>query len=73
MFAGLYGKSIEDHAKTVINKYLAEKGFHNSEVTVMQQNDPDHPGYVRVLIYVDKKAKTKVGKIYTRRQQGHRR
>ena len=56
--------NLEDHAKTVINKYLAEKGFHNSEVTVMQQNDPDHPGYVRVLIYVDKKAKTKVGKIY---------
>jgi outer membrane protein insertion porin family len=56
--------NLEDHAKTVIQKYLAEKGFHNSVVNVMQQNDPDHKGYVRVLIAVDKKAKTKVGKIY---------
>ncbi len=56
--------NLEDHAKTVIQKYLAEKGFHNSVVNVMQQNDPEHKGYVRVLIAVDKKAKTKVGKIY---------
>ena len=56
--------NLEDHAKTVIKKYLADKGFHNSEVTVMQQADPDHPGYVRVMIVTDKRAKTKVGKIY---------
>ena len=56
--------NLEDHAKTVIKKYFAEKGFHNTEVHVVQRNDPDHPGYVRVLIAVDKKAKTKVGKIY---------
>jgi outer membrane protein insertion porin family len=56
--------NLEDHAKTVIKKYLAEKGFHNAEVTVIQRNDPDHPGYVRVLVGVDKKSKTKVGKIY---------
>ena len=56
--------NLEDHAKTVIKKYLAEKGFHNSEVNVIQRTDPDHPSYVRVLIAVDKKAKTKVGKIY---------
>ena len=56
--------NLEDHAKTVIKKYLAEKGFHNAEVQVLQRNDQDHPGYVRVLIAVDKKAKTKVGKLY---------
>ena len=56
--------NLEDHAKTVIKKYLAEKGFHNAEVYVMQQNDADHPGYVKVLIGIDKKEKTKVGKIY---------
>ena len=56
--------NLEDHAKTVIKKYLAEKGFHNAEVHVIQQNDTDHPGYVKVLIGVDKKVKTKVGKIY---------
>ena len=56
--------NLEDHAKTVIKKYLAEKGFHNAEVYVQQQPDPSHPGYVRVLIATDKRAKTKVGKIY---------
>ena len=56
--------NLEDHAKTVIKKYLAEKGYHNADIKVLQRNDPDHPGYVRVLIAIDKKAKTKVGKIY---------
>ena len=56
--------NLEDHAKTVIKKYLAEKGFHNAFVDIIQRPDPDHPGYVRVLVGVDKKAKTKVGKIY---------
>lgn len=56
--------NLSDHAKTVIKKYFAEKGFHNAEVYVVQQNDQDHPGYVKVAINVDKKEKTKVGKIY---------
>ena len=47
--------NLENHAKTVIKKYLAEKGFHNAEVHVLQRNDPDHPGYVKVLIGIDKK------------------
>jgi outer membrane protein insertion porin family len=56
--------NLEDHCKTVIKKYLAEKGFHNAEVHVIQRPDQDHPGYVKVLVGVDKKVKTKVGKIY---------
>lgn len=56
--------NLSDHAKTVIKKYLAEKGFHNAEVQILQIGDQDRPGYVKVTINVDKKAKTKVGKIY---------
>ena len=56
--------NLEDHAKTVIKKYLAEKGYHNAEVYVQQQPDPSHAGYVKVLIATDKRVKTKVGKIY---------
>lgn len=56
--------NLSDRAKTVIKKYFAEKGFHNAEVRVLQKEDADFPGYVRVLIDVDKKAKTKVGKLY---------
>lgn len=56
--------NLSDRAKTQIKKYLAEKGFHNADVKVMQYDDKDHPGYVKVAIHVDKKEKTKVGKIY---------
>ena len=56
--------NILDNTKTVIKKYYAEKGFHNTDVDIRQYQDPDHPGYVRVAVLVDKKAKTRVGKIY---------
>ena len=56
--------NLADRAQTVVKKYLAEKGFHNSEVKVLQQPDRDREGYVKVLVNVDKKTKTKVGKIY---------
>ena len=56
--------NLVDHSKMVITKYFAEKGFHNAQVHIVQHNDPDHPGYVKVLCAVDKKEKTKVGKIY---------
>ena len=53
-----------DKAKTIILKYLAEKGFHNAEVQVLQKDDEQHPGFVRVAINVNKKEKTKVNAIY---------
>ena len=56
--------NILDNTKTVIKKYYAEKGFHNTDVDIRQYPDQDHPGYVRVAVLVDKKAKTRVGKIY---------
>ena len=56
--------NLADRAKTVVKKYLEEKGFHNADIQVLQQPDRDREGYVKVLVNVDKKAKTKVGKIY---------
>jgi len=56
--------NLADRAQTVVRKYLAEKGFHNADVQVLQQPDRDRDGYVKVMVNVDKKAKTKVGKIY---------
>ena len=41
--------NLVDHSKTVIKKYLEEKGFHNADVQVIQREDQDHPGYVKVL------------------------
>ena len=56
--------NLRDRAKTVIKKYLADKGFHNAEVQVLDFPDRDKPGYVKVIINIDKKVKTKVAKIY---------
>lgn len=56
--------NLEDRAQKVIKKYMAEKGYHNTVVYVKQSPDLQHPGYVRVLIAVDKKVKTRVAKIY---------
>ncbi len=61
---GQYTPNLVDRTKTVIGKYFEEKGFHNVEVFVSQNPDPDHPGYVRVRVGVNKKQKTKVGKLY---------
>lgn len=56
--------NLVDKAKTVAKKELAEKGFHNAEVEVVQWEDRDHPGYVKVAVNIDKKTKTRVGHIY---------
>ena len=55
---------LADRAQKVISKYLAEKGFYHAQIKVLQFEDRDHPGYVKVAVNVDKKAKTKVGHIY---------
>ena len=55
---------LEDRAKKVITKYLEDKGFLGTEVTVHQFDDVDHPGYVKVAVNVDRKVKTRVGNIY---------
>ena len=53
-----------DRTKTVIRKYLEEKGFHNAVIDVLQEDDPAHAGYVKVTVNIDKKVKTKVNAIY---------
>jgi len=55
---------IKDRAITNIKKYFAEKGFHNAAVNIQEYPDNDHPGYIKVMVQVDKKEKTKVGHIY---------
>ena len=55
---------LSDRAKKVITKYLDEKGFYRSDVQVLQLNDTDHPGYVKVIVNVNKREKTRVGRLY---------
>lgn len=56
--------SMSDRAKTIIKKYLDEKGFSNADVKVLQRDDPAKKGNVIVDIEIDKKLKTKVNKVY---------
>ena len=55
---------LADRAKKIISKYLAEKGFYHTQVQVLQLDDPAHPGYVKVIVNVDKNEKTRVGQIF---------
>ena len=55
---------LKDRAKKIITKYLEDKGFRGTEVKVLQIDDVDHPGYVKVAVNVDRKTKTRVGNIY---------
>jgi len=55
--------NISDRAKTVIIKYMEEKGFMNVETNVYQKNDPEKPNHVIVDIEVDKRVKTRVKQI----------
>ena len=55
---------LADRAKKIIKNYLIEKGFYNAEINVLQFNDQDHPGYVKVAINVNKKDKIRVGHLY---------
>jgi len=64
MKGGQLTPDIKDRAITSIKKFFAEKGFLHTEVRIEEYPDRDHPGYTKVLVSVDKKAKTKVGHIY---------
>lgn len=55
---------LADRAKKIVKGYLDEKGFYNAEIQVLQFNDQDHPGYVKVAINIDKKDKIRVGRLY---------
>ncbi len=56
--------NIVDRAKTVIKKHFENKGFKNAEVNIRQTDDLAHENEVIVDVYVDKKEKIKVHKIY---------
>ena len=56
--------NIVDRATTIIKKHFEEKGFKNAEVNIKQTDDLTHENEVIVDIYVDKKEKVKVHKIY---------
>ncbi len=56
--------NIVDRAETLIKKHFEGKGFKNAEVTIRQTDDLSHENEVIVDIFLDKKEKIKVHKIY---------
>ncbi len=49
-----------DRAKKYITDYFIEKGYYNTEVTIVQKSDPAQDNHVIIDITVDKKDKVKV-------------
>ncbi len=47
-------------AKKYVTNYFVDKGFYNTEVTIIQRNDANNPNQVILDITVDKKEKVKV-------------
>lgn len=56
--------NLADRAETIVKKFYAEKGYLHTDVHVRQYDDKDRPGFVKVLVDINKKEKTKVGNIY---------
>jgi outer membrane protein insertion porin family len=56
-------KYLVDRAKKYIESHFVDKGFLNTEVTVVQRDDPDKPNHVFLDIDVDKKDKVKVNSL----------
>lgn len=49
-----------DRAEKYIKDYFVNKGFYNTEVNIIQKDDPSKPNHVYLDIHVDKKDKVKV-------------
>ncbi len=52
-----------DRAEKYIKQHFVEKGFFNTEVSIVQRNDPEKPNHVFLDIDVDKKDKVKVNSL----------
>ena len=57
-------QNIIDRAKKIIKKYYDEKGYKNAEVRIIQHPDLSKKNHMIVDIYIDKKTKVKVHKVY---------
>ncbi len=57
-------QDIIDRAKKIIKKFFDEKGYKNAEVRIVTHPDLSKKNYMIVDIYIDKKAKVKVHKVY---------
>ena len=52
-----------DRAKKYITDYFIEKGYYNTEVNIVQRDDPNQENHVILDIHVNKKAKVKVSSL----------
>lgn len=64
----LEGSQIVDaqlaNAERIIIGIFKEKGFLNTDVDIVQRDDPDKENNIKLDIYVDKKEKVKINEIY---------
>ncbi len=56
--------NVLDRAEILIKKFFDGKGFKNVDINIQQKDDLAHEGEVILDIYIDKKEKTKIHRIY---------
>ena len=63
----VYGSQVNDFMKSnlkiQIEKYLKEKGYYNTNIRIIQRDDPDQEGHVILDAIVEKHNKIKIDKI----------
>lgn len=66
----LNGSQVTDHVvnntKKIITEHFVEKGFLNTEVRIIQKDDPDKPNNIILNVHVDKNDKVKISDIFFR-------
>jgi len=53
-----------DRAKILARRYFDEKGYKNAELIIKQHDDVSQPDKIALDVYVDKKSKVKIHRIY---------
>lgn len=53
-----------DRAQILARRYFDEKGYKNAELIIKQQDDVAQPDKIALDVYVDKKGKVKINRIY---------
>ena len=53
-----------DRAQILARRYFDEKGYKNAELIIKQRDDVTQPDKVALDVYVDKKSKVKINRIY---------
>lgn len=50
----------------IVERYFKEKGYYNTDISVLQRDDPEHPNFVILDVNVERKNKIKIKEVVIR-------